>query len=285
MKRKSIVFLTLILTLFVGCSTTSNDPKKEAVSKEDETTNKTDGNADLDTKLINNNGQLRDEVIPFAEHVEGNYNIVVNLKTPEKLGITSYTYIDPNRDLNDDSYTGIKDGGEYYDLSNYEYIYTPEDASKDYTSLGVVPNSYITRYSEGLTEGVHYIGIELCYKEDSLYAAGEQADTYEDIENEAIEQDWKYLLEEEDETYDFTYGKGQTGGYEYYYSCAAHGIGDGLYLYTVKVYFDISDAYILEFEESYTGTNTAGLGLFTDGVNIDADGYAAYLATWIVPEN
>lgn|GEM_PF-2587794 len=288
-KKRHVILLLLVLCIAItGCGKSNSG---ETGTNNNEATNESkepdEGqNSENRFKPEKIDGELRAELLPLAEHVDGKYNIIVNIKTPDYLSIEGYDYIDPNRDISDKSSYRMKSGGEYSDIAAFDTIYTPQDAIQNFTSLNVVPNYYYTLIGKNVLAGLHLMTISLEYDDENYEASGGQRviRTYEDFQEEAVEKEWEATLDEGD-TYTYNYGKGTAGNYEYYYSIGIKTMKDIGNSYEMFINFKISDQYILAFVEQCGSTNEGQgpLGLFIDGTTVDTQGYADYLATWIMP--
>lgn len=282
-KRHCVILLVLVLCIAItGCSK-SGSGETEINDYNESNESQTSENRMKSTQV---DGELRDELLPLAVHVNEKYHTIANLKTPAYLSIEKYYYIDPNRDLSNDSINGFTSGGEYSDITAYDTIYTPQDAMQDYTSLNVVPIYYHTLTGKNDSLGLHPLSISLEYDDQNDKLSGGQRviRTYEGFEKEAAEKEWETTLEKGD-TYTYDYGKGSAGQYEYYYSVHVQTFDDVSTMYTMYINFKLSDEYIVAFVEKCGSLNKGQgpLGFFMDEATVDVQGYADYLATWIVP--
>lgn len=287
MKKILLVLIVASLALMVGCNSGNETTTESKTSKAPESTSVKEEKGNLEEELIKLNGELRTDLLPFAEHVNGQYNKIVSIKTPATLSIQSYEAADPNRNDPQKTYnTHIK--GDYADSTAFDTIYTPQDAMKDFTGLNLVPDHYTTYINKNIGNSLHYIAITLEHNSDEYsYDLGVSSLVwpYERMEKDATEKEWEEDLEE-GESYHYDYGKGTAGGYEYYYSSIFRLFDEGLKKYRLQIYFKVSDKYFLHFEEDGSNAEFKGgsaIDLFIGETAIDVQGYADYLATWIVP--
>lgn len=287
MKRFLLVLIIASLALMAGCNSGNETTKELNTPKEPGSTSVKEVKGNLEEELIKLNGELRTDLLPFAEHVNGQYNEIVRIKTPTTLSIENYEAADPNRnDPNKSLNTHLK--GDYADVVGFDTIYTPQDAMKEFTELNLVPDHYTTYINKNLSNSLHIIAISLENDSDEYaYDLGVSSLVwpYEKMERYAAEKEWEDDLEE-GESYNYDYGKGTAGDYEYYYSSIYRTFDEGLKMYRLQIYFKVSDKYFLRFEED--GSNAVSKGgsaidLFIGEKAIDVQGYADYLATWIVP--